>query len=138
MPLVKCWAGCSQEAVIEALRARGLWLVCVKGYRGALPARPTAFERLILRVIEFLGEGPALDAAEQLRELDRLLTDAEYASPDAPYIVVGQILEGATTVSYHCVSRVAAVLGEHGPQAERHVARWINERFPEALLELPA
>lgn len=129
-PLVKCWSGCSQEAVIEALRARGLW--SSGGGRPRVRSVPGPVEALWLRVLEFLAEGPAL-AAEQLRELDQLLADAEAADDQSPYIVVGQILEDAARVTYHCVSRVAEALNERG--AQRAVDRWMNERYPDALFE---
>lgn len=136
--LFRCWAGCTQEAVIEALRGRWLWADRPWSPRSASLVHASPFDRLIRQVLEFLAEGPALDADEQLRELDRLLADAEYAGAEVPYMVAGQILEDAATVSYNCVCRVAAELEGHGPQAKRHVQRWLNERYPDALFELPA
>jgi hypothetical protein len=122
--LLKCWAGCTQEEVLQALRGRGLW-----PKRSDSPSiqRTPAPAQLV----------PADPEPEwELEELDRLLADAELMPADAPYMVAGQILEDAATVTYHCLSRVAAALNEHGPQAQRHVARWMNERFPDALFGL--
>jgi hypothetical protein len=47
-PLVRCHAGCTQEAVLEALRARGLWSTGLNGHdRGASPsAIPSACGQL--------------------------------------------------------------------------------------------
>lgn len=123
--LVKCWAGCTQEEVIEALHARGLWH---EHKDQPSPLRPVGVEPKFLRPTPL----------QQMLELERLLADAEYASAEAPYIVIGQILEDAARMTYNCVVRVSAELNEHGPESQRHVARWLNERYPDALFELPA
>lgn len=120
--LVKCWAGCTQEAVIAALQARRLW-----------HEHPDAPPPLRPRGIEALAVPPA--PLQQILELERLLDDATYLEEDAAYIVVGQILEDAARMTYHVTARVSAVLMEKGGGCARYTERWMNERFPDALFE---
>lgn len=117
-----CRAGCMQAEVIEALRARGIW----HRTRDQSPARVAPYRA---------PEPQRLDLPVLIQQLDRLLVCVELVDADAPYIVLGEILEGAAGVSYHCVSRIAHALQERSPHAQRQVARWMNERYPTAVFE---
>lgn len=122
-----CRAGCMQEQVIEALQARGLWAQP----RGRSAARsPSAYAQGAAS-----PEPRRLDPLRILDHLDQLLMATEIIDANAPYMVVGEILEGAAAITYHVTSRVAHELAQRSPIAQRHVSRWMSERYPTAVFE---
>jgi hypothetical protein len=118
-----CRAGCTQDQVIEALRARGLW----SRSRDPRPAgRATSVAA---------PEPQRRDARTLIREFNRLLDQVQLIDEDAPYIVIGELLEGAAAISYHCVARAAVELYARSETHSRHVARWMLERYPDAVFD---
>jgi putative DNA primase/helicase len=83
-PLVKCYAGCSQDKLIDALKGRGLWHKNLSQPRVARKAWPAPTEDA-----EWPPRNPAKGAHDKLREAYRILREAmganmrERRRPDA-------------------------------------------------------
>ncbi len=67
--LVHCHASCAQQAVIEALRARGLWPQCERTWRPGAPRPITARQRAEARPLARQALWWVRERLEQLEEL---------------------------------------------------------------------
>ena len=103
--LVKCWAGCSQSEVIEALRGQGLW--------GA--ARKSA--------IAFMPRPKPIDD----RELRWIVDDIYLLDREPRAINVWTFLQQAAEISPFALDVVSRALMKRRPPSRPFVLRWMNE-----------
>lgn len=111
--LVKCWAGCSQTEVIEALRGQGLWGSPRKAAIAFMP-RPK----------------PADD-----RELRWIVDDVYLLDREPRAINVWTFLQQAAEISPFVLDVVSRALVRLRPSTHLLVHQWMNQYMTTALEE---
>lgn len=107
--LLHCRAGCPQEAVIQALRDRGLW--------DSKQARD--------QVIPWEAPMPQpLKLAVAIGRLELLELDVEGIDDSVTYLQVKAFLDDAAQVSYHIFDRIARALAARSYGASTFVERY--------------
>ena len=104
--LLKCWAGCTQESVIDGLRARGLWSSGPGRYSRSFIPRPK----------------PRDD-----RELRWLVEDIFLLDCDPEAAQVWTFLQQAADVSPLALDVVSRALSKVRPSCAPLVRTWLDE-----------
>lgn len=109
--LFHCFGGCEQAAVLEALKARGLW----KG-RSKTTSPP----------------GPRQKPRDQ-RELRWLLDDVHLLDADPAAAQIWTFLEHAAVISPAALDRTAYMLSDRRPRCRPLINLWFNAWFETSI-----
>lgn len=118
--LVLCRAGCPQEAVIQALRDRGLW--DTKEPRD--------------QVIPWEAPMPSpLPAHAATELLDMMVYEASQVGDDITFARVKALMDWASQVSFHTFDQVGRALSAQSYPAHYFVQRYVKEHGLDKLHE---